>query len=119
MADTPRRLDICRAAILKRDFAALAEITELDSNLMHAVMITSAPPLFYWQEATLTVMQEIRLARAKGLAACTSVDAGPNVHVICEKAAAEETAKLIGSIPGVREVRTTQVGGPARIVKSN
>jgi diphosphomevalonate decarboxylase len=119
VADAPRRLDICRQAILKRDFAALAEITELDSSLMHAVMMTSTPPLFYWQPETLTVIQEIRAKRAQGLAACTTVDAGPNVHVICEKAAATEVVRVVGSINGVREVRTAQVGGPARLVESN
>ena len=117
--DAPRRLDICRQAILKRDFAALAEIAELDSTLMHAVMMTSTPPLFYWQPETLTVIQQVRAARAKGLAACTTVDAGPNVHIICEKAAAVDVVRLAGSIEGVREIRTAQVAGPARIVESH
>ena len=114
--DAPRRLDICRQAILKRDFEALAEITELDSTLMHAVMMTSTPPLFYWQPETLAVIQEFRAARGKGLAACTTVDAGPNVHVICEKAAASEVLRLAGSIRGVREVRAAQVAGPAKLI---
>jgi len=115
--DAPRRLAICREAILKRDFDTFAQIVELDSTLMHAVMMTSNPLLFYWQPETLTVIQAIREARARGLAACTTVDAGPNIHVICENAAAEETVKLIGGIPGVREVRVAQVGGPARLVE--
>jgi len=116
--DAPRRLDICRHAILNRDFAAFAEIMEEDSNLMHAVMMTSRPPLFYWQPATLAVMQAVRAARAKGLPVCYTIDAGPNVHVICTGAAAEETAKLVGSLPGVREVRLAKVGGPARLVEN-
>ena len=41
--DAPRRLNICRTAILQRDFDALAGVVELDSNLMHAVMLTSIP----------------------------------------------------------------------------
>ncbi len=117
VADAPRRLGICRQAILTRDFAAFAEIVELDSTLMHAVMMTSAPPLFYWQPATLEVLAAVRQARSKGLAACATVDAGSNVHVICEQAAGEAVVKLIGSIPGVREVRAAQAGGPARIVE--
>lgn len=116
--DAPRRLYICRHAILNRDFAALAEIVETDSNLMHAVMMTSRPPLFYWQPATLVVLQAVREARAKGLPVCSTIDAGPNVHIICTRSAAEETAKLMGSIPGVREVRLAKVGGPATIVEN-
>jgi diphosphomevalonate decarboxylase len=114
--DTPRRLDICRQTILNRDFAAFAEIVEADSNLMHAVMMTSHPPLFYWQPATLAVMQTVRAARLQGLPVCCTIDAGPNVHVICIGIAAQETAKLVGSISGVREVRLAKVGGPARLV---
>src|ERR1051325_8362652 len=41
IADAPRRLDICRNAILARDFNAFASIVELDSDMMHAVMLTS------------------------------------------------------------------------------
>jgi diphosphomevalonate decarboxylase len=114
VADAPRRLEICRNAILRRDFEALAGVVELDSNMLHAVMMTSTPALFYWQAATLTVMQAVQSARAKGLPVCYTVDAGPNIHVITEMAEAERTAGLLLSLTGVREVRTAHVGGPAR-----
>ncbi len=116
LADAPRRLDLCRAAILQRDFEALAAVTELDSDMMHAVMMTSTPALFYWQPATLAVMQAVRGLRAAGLPACYTVDAGPNVHVLCEAARAEEIAHHIGSLPGVEEVIRSGVGGAARLV---
>lgn len=116
--DAPRRLDICRNAILNRDFEDFAKIAEADSNLMHAVMMTSAPILFYWQPATLSVMQVVRAARAKGLPVCYTIDAGPNVHVICPGTAAEETAKFLGSIPGVQKVLLAKVGGPAGLVEN-
>jgi len=89
---------------------------ELDSNMLHAVMMTSNPALFYWQAATLTVMQAVRAARAKGLPVCYTIDAGPNVHVITEAAEAEHTAGLLRSLPGVNEVRTAYVGGPAHVL---
>jgi diphosphomevalonate decarboxylase len=116
VADTSRRLDLCRNAILRRDFEALAEVSEEDSNLMHAVMMTSHPALFYWQPATLAVMQAVREMRAGGLPACYTIDAGPNVHVICEAERAEEIARSIGSLPGVQGMSRSRVGGPARLV---
>jgi diphosphomevalonate decarboxylase len=115
ITDAPRRLEICRNAIQWRDFAAFAEIVELDSNMMHAVMMTSQPPLFYWQAATLTVMQAVREARAKGLPVCYTIDAGPNVHVITESAQSNRTAGLLRSLPGVREVLIAPIGGPAKL----
>jgi len=116
LADAPRRLDICRNAILHRDFAALAEIMELDSNVMHAVMMTSHPPLFYWQAATLTVMQAVRTARSHGQPVCYTIDAGPNVHVITEAAAAQHVAGWLRDLGEVQEVRLARVGGPTRII---
>ena len=117
LADAPRRLDLCRRALLRRDFEALAEVVELDSNLMHAVIMTSRPPLFYWEAATLAVLRAVREARAKGLPVCYTIDAGPNVHVIAEAASAGQAAELLKGIPAVREVRTARVGGPAQLVE--
>jgi diphosphomevalonate decarboxylase len=117
VADAPRRLDLCRRALLERDFGALAGIVELDSNLMHAVMMTSTPPLFYWQESTLTVMRLVHDWRLGGLPVCYSIDAGPNVHVITEAAAAGRVADLLGAVPGVQKVLVAPVGGPTQLVK--
>ncbi len=115
VADTPRRLDLCRHAILERDFAALAEIAELDSNLMHAVMLTSTPRLLYWQPATLAVMQAVVAWRQQGIPVFYTIDAGPNVHVFCLGEHAERVVSLLREIPGVLDVLLALPGGPARL----
>jgi diphosphomevalonate decarboxylase len=116
LADAPRRLDLCRAAVLHRDFEALAAVVELDSDMMHAVMMTSHPALFYWQAATLEVMRSVREARAGGRPVCYTIDAGPNVHVLCPGKSAEDTAAWLRQLPGVRDVLRCDPGGPARLV---
>jgi len=113
--DAPRRLEICRNAILKRDFEALAEIVELDSNLLHAVMMTSRPALFYWKPATLAVMQAVRQARSAGMPICYTLDAGPNVHVITPLTEANQVTGLLHDLLGVQDVLKATVGGPARL----
>ncbi len=80
---------------------------------MHAVMQTSSPSLLYWLPETVTIMQEVRAWRKAGLPACYTIDAGPNVHVICEQGSAEETAARLAGLPGVREVRRAAVGSGA------
>lgn len=116
--DAPRRLEICRRAILDRNYTSLAGIIEEDSNLMHAVMMSSHPPLFYWQPATLAVMHAVLKARAQGLQVCYTIDAGPNVHVICTETSVSEAASLLAGIPGVQETRLAGVGGAARLVEN-
>jgi diphosphomevalonate decarboxylase len=115
IADAPRRLQICRKAILEMDIDALAEIAELDSNLLHAVMMTSHPPLFYWQPATLAVMQFVRSEREKGLPAFYTIDAGPNVHVITPQVNSTRLTEMLREQPGVQNVLLASVGGPARL----
>lgn len=116
VADAPRRLEICRRAILERDFAAFANIIELDSDMMHAVMMTSQPALFYWKPATLAVMEAVRTWRQDGLQVAYTIDAGPNVHVICPQSEMAQVAALLREIPGVSNVLNATVGGPASLL---
>jgi diphosphomevalonate decarboxylase len=116
VADAPRRLDLCRRAILDRDFEALAAVVELDSDMMHAVMMTSEPGLFYWRPASLSVMHAVREWRENGMPVCYTIDAGPNVHVLCPREYIGETEKNLRRLSGVQDVLVAGVGGPARII---
>jgi diphosphomevalonate decarboxylase len=101
---------------LQHDFEAFAQVTELDSNLMHAVMMTSQPSLLYWQPATLAVMQAVQDTRQKGLPVCYTIDAGPNVHVLSESVHTSQVLDMLGSIRGVEQLITARPGGPARLL---
>lgn len=117
IADAPRRLDVCRSAILARDFDSLAAIVELDSDMMHDVMTTSTPALHYRAAATLSVMQAVREWRRAGTAACSTVDAGANVHVICPTALRSDLAARLRQVTGVQDVLVAGVGGPALLIE--
>ncbi|HMN63105.1 MAG TPA: hypothetical protein PJ988_22250 [Anaerolinea sp.] len=117
LADAPSRMEIARRAILERDFPTFAEVVEQDSNLMHAVMMTSTPPLFYWEPASLSLMSAVTAWRREGLPCCYTLDAGPNVHVITLAAHAVKSTARLNSLPGVRQVFQAGPGGPARLVE--
>ena len=117
--DAPRRLNLCRNAILNRDFDAFASIVELDSDMMHSVMMTSTPPLHYWNPASLSVMNTVRQWRSDGLFVCYTVDAGPNVHVICPETEAHTVDKQLREIKGVTDVLVAKAGGAAKIVNGD
>jgi diphosphomevalonate decarboxylase len=118
VADTPRRLDLCRDAILNKDFETFAAIVELDSDIMHSVMMTSTPALHYWKPASLAVMNAVRQWRSEGLPACYTVDAGANVHVICLEAESNAVNKRLREMDGVEDVLVAHAGGPAQLVKN-
>jgi diphosphomevalonate decarboxylase len=116
VADAERRLDQCRQAIMDRDFASFADVVEQDSNVMHGVMMTGSPRLLYWQPGTLAVMHAVQKWRSEGIEACYTIDAGPNVHVLCPSGFADEIEQRLRRIAGVLNVLRAPAGGPARIV---
>jgi len=118
VADTPRRLELCRTAIINKDFDAFASIVELDSDIMHSVMMTSTPALHYWKPASLSVMNAVRQWRSEGLSACYTLDAGANVHVICLETESQTVNKRLREIDGVEDVLIAHAGGPAHIIKN-
>jgi diphosphomevalonate decarboxylase len=116
VADAPRRLDLCRQSILQRDFEAFADVVEQDCNLMHAVMVTSTPQLIYWQPGTLIVMHAVQEWRRGGMPVCFTIDAGPNVHVMCLGSAAGQVTERLRQLTGVEQVLQAHPGGPTRLL---
>jgi diphosphomevalonate decarboxylase len=104
------------ASITTRDLAALGEAAEWDALAMHAVMMTGAPSLLYWQPGTLEVIHAVRRWRSQeGLPAYFTIDAGPNVHVICEAADAAVIESRLNALSSVQRVIVSRPG-PAPIL---
>ena len=106
-------LETVRRAIAARDFSLLGPVLEADALAMHAVMMTSSPSLLYWQPGTLEVLHAVRAWRKEGVPVYFTIDAGPNVHLICEADSAAEVERRVGALPPVRRVLTSRPGpGP-------
>ena len=120
VASASDRLREIKTAITRRDFDLFARIVEEDSNLMHAVMMTSDPPLFYWQPLSLQIMEAVRRWRIDdGLQVCYTLDAGPNVHCICAAADARTVASKIQGISHNIDILQSRVGGGAYVLPLN
>jgi diphosphomevalonate decarboxylase len=115
--DAERRLDICRTALIEKDFETFAEIVELDSTLMHSVMMTSTPPLYYWEPGTLEIIKAVRSWRAAGLPVCFTIDAGPNVHLICPESASDAVKRKLSALVNVKSILKCTPGGAARLLE--
>jgi diphosphomevalonate decarboxylase len=63
-------------------------------------------------------MHCVREWRTEGIPACYTVDAGPNVHVICLEPEAPVIDKRLREIAGVENVLVARVGGPAKIIEN-
>lgn len=116
VADTSRRIRICREAILNKDFETMAEMAEADSNMMHAVMMTSQPQLLYWEPATIEIMHAVRRWRSEGLPAFYTIDAGPNVHIITLEDYRSQVIEKINQLASVATILTSKPGYGVRFI---
>ncbi len=93
-----------KRAILEDDFTSVGRIAEENCKYMHAVMMTSTPPLFYWKPNTLRVIKEVmRMRIREGIECYFTIDAGPNVHCLCRPEDRQEVQKLLEGIDGVND----------------
>jgi len=112
------RLQSVKTAIQDRDFLRFANDVEEDSNLMHAVMMTSRPPLFYWQPISIKLMTAIREWReTEGIQVCYTLDAGPNVHCICIREDVEKVKSKLSALSEDIDIRVSSAGRGAYLME--
>ncbi|MCX6793839.1 MAG: diphosphomevalonate decarboxylase [Candidatus Gottesmanbacteria bacterium] len=98
----PRRIARLEDALKAKNFALFGEIIEEECLDMHHVMQTQTPPLFYWNEITKDIMNAVASWRKNGLPVYFTIDAGPNVHLICE---GKDEGKVLLAVKGIRGVQ--------------
>ncbi|MFB6467792.1 diphosphomevalonate decarboxylase [Cytobacillus sp. Hz8] len=76
-------INIAKIAIAQRDFNMLGTVVEANALKMHATTLGANPPFMYWQSGTLEVISEVQRLRETGIPVFFTIDAGPNVKVLC------------------------------------
>src|SRR6185295_6534599 len=109
----PGRLEEVRRAIRERDLARLGPVLEEEAVDLHLIAMSSRPPIFYWSPGTLGVLRAVREMRQEGLGAWATMDAGANVHVICDPEVEDDVVERLEELPVVGFVIRDSVGsGP-------
>lgn len=96
---------ICAEAIIaldRRDLQRLGELARLSYLRMHASAMAAEPPVLYWLPASLGVIQACASLRARGFAAWETMDAGPQVKVLCLAPELDQVRQEIAdAVPGL------------------
>ncbi|ALB28919.1 diphosphomevalonate decarboxylase [Companilactobacillus heilongjiangensis] len=74
-----------KQAIAQKDLQKIGEISEHNAMSMHALTLSADPSFTYFAPETIRIIQLIQELRRKGLFAYATIDAGPNVKIICTK----------------------------------
>jgi len=95
LASTETDLKAIKTAIKERDLVAVGEITERSALKMHALNLSANPPFNYWTPASIVAMRKVKELRAQGYPVYLTMDAGPNVKLICKASQMEELHKIL------------------------
>jgi diphosphomevalonate decarboxylase len=97
-------VDEAQAAVAARDLERLGAAMERSTYKMHATMHTAWPPILYWQPETVAVLHAVAALRARGVGAWCTMDAGPNVKILCLRGDAGAVRDAVEPLVGRVEV---------------
>ena len=114
------RLDLpqMKAAILSRDFTTVGELMEHSCLKMHGTMLSARPGLIYWNAGTLEVINAVKSLREQGYEAYFTIDAGPQVKILCEEITKPVVLDALDGCSHVAEIIATRPG-PAAYLKED
>lgn len=117
LAAIPGRIERIKRALREKDFALFGEVAEEDCLDMHRVMETQVPPLWYRNGMTEAVISAVGDWRSQGIAVYFTIDAGPNVHILCQGRDADAVRGKIAGLPGIERVIENTASGGTMLTK--
>ncbi|MBI2675265.1 MAG: diphosphomevalonate decarboxylase [Candidatus Aenigmarchaeota archaeon] len=110
-------IDALKKGILKKDLEAVGSTAEHNCLKMYATMISTKPPIIYWNPASMSVIHSVLELRDNGMKCYFTCDAGPQVKIICLEKDSKEIAEMAARIEGVEDVIVSGPGRGAEFVK--
>lgn len=108
-----------RKAILEKDFTTVGSLSEKNCLKMHALTMTTNPAIIYWLPSTLEIIHKVISWRKEGIECYFTIDAGPNVKILCLKKNEKEIEKKLLKIPSVLKTILVRPGGGAKIINKH
>ena len=82
--------------LAENDFEKVGTLTEENALRMHKTTETANPPFSYFNEKTYEAMDFVKNLRNNGEKCYFTMDAGPNVKVLCLEEDLEKLAEIFG-----------------------
>ncbi|MBI2617621.1 diphosphomevalonate decarboxylase [Candidatus Gottesmanbacteria bacterium] len=100
-----------KSYIEQKDFFAFGKTLEEEALELHAVMLTSKPPLLYFTSETITLLKRVLIWRSEGLPVFFTLNTGQDIHLFCEK---KNQETLLANLKSEKEVQRIIVNNPAK-----
>ena len=109
-------IQIAKSAIAEKNLRRLGEVAEKNCYLMHEVMKTSSPKINYMSKSTYKCIKEIKEMREGGTNLFFTVDAGPQVKIVCKPDDKDLIKTNFLNKPYVKKIVQANIGLGARVI---
>ena len=83
-------------ALYKGDWETFQDVVENEALTLHSLMMNSSTPFILMKPETFLLIEKIRNFREKtGVKCCFTLDAGPNLHLLCLKSEENLVRKFV------------------------
>jgi len=104
------KIKLIKKYMQEKNFPLFGELVEQEALELHAIMLTSIPPLIYWLPETINVMHAVQKWRNEGLEVYFTVNTGQNIHLICQK---KDAKLVVKKAKEISEVQNTIINDPS------
>ncbi len=108
-----------KKAIEKKDVKSIGRIAERNSIMMHATMMGAKEPIIYWEKESILAMDLVRQMREDEILAYFTMDAGPNVKIICRESDQDLIVERLNKHFSDDQIIRAGIGPSITILKEN
>lgn len=113
------RIKLIKKYLKEKNFPLFGELVEQEALELHAIMLTSTPPLIYWLPETISIMHAVQKWRRDRLQVYFTLNTGQNIHLICQEKDAKEVTRKVSRLPEVSRVTRSIPSVGARIISTH
>jgi len=90
-----KKIQTCKKLLQTKDFTLFGQLIESEALELHAIMLTSWPPLIHLLPETIMVMKSVNTWRKEGLPVYFTLNTGQDIHILCQKKDENKVQKKI------------------------
>lgn len=106
-------------ALANDDFSTIGDIAQKEANNLHAVINTTGLGISYWNVGTLEIMKFVNLLRESGTEAYYTIDAGPQVKILCLPKDESGIIQELEELHYIKDIISSKVGYGSHVVSSH
>ena len=112
-------LNAIRQGIREHNFEQVAQTAEQNALKMHSTMLTTRPPIVYWNSTTIQLIHLVHDLRDQGMPVYFTIDGGPQVKIICKEDDVDAIQKALIDVPSIQRTVLCKAGVGAKVIQEH